>query len=159
MVHDIGKTVLDQYVKEEFDEIMNRVNHDGMPFVEAERTILGFDHSQVGKVIAKKWNFPNIYIEVIGDHHHPKRALIAGVLCSWSWCSTSTGVLSLGLGSVGTLKSIILLAFILASTCDAEFKALPAHRSQRSQSPAHIELALQGRLGLLPQIRLASPYV
>jgi len=48
MVHDIGKIVLNDYVRFGYSIIVKLVEEDKMPFMDAERQVLGFDHAQVG---------------------------------------------------------------------------------------------------------------
>lgn len=74
LLHDIGKTVLNYYVKEEFEQIVAEVRKNKRRFLDAEREILGIDHQQLGGLIAKKWNFPDAVIAGIRFHHEPKRA-------------------------------------------------------------------------------------
>ncbi|MCX7823215.1 MAG: HDOD domain-containing protein [Syntrophobacterales bacterium] len=74
LLHDIGKTVLHFYVKEEFERIITEVKHNKKRFLDAEREVLGIDHEQLGGLIAKKWNFPDSVISGIRFHHEPRRA-------------------------------------------------------------------------------------
>jgi putative nucleotidyltransferase with HDIG domain len=74
LLHDIGKTVLHFYVREEFDRIINEVKKNKKTFLDAEREILGIDHQQLGGLIAKKWNFPDAVTAGIRFHHNPKKA-------------------------------------------------------------------------------------
>ena len=58
LIHDAGKLILDPYVyerKDTFDEFMA----DGEnTFVNAEKTILGFDHSEIASELCQKWKIP-----------------------------------------------------------------------------------------------------
>jgi putative nucleotidyltransferase with HDIG domain len=54
LLHDIGKVVLD--------------------FSEAEKEILGLDHTQVGSKLARKWSFPESLRDIIRHHHEPENA-------------------------------------------------------------------------------------
>lgn len=74
LLHDIGKTVLNFYVKEEFEQIITMVRQNRKRFLDAEREVLGIDHQQLGGLIAKKWNFPDSVIAGIRYHHEPKKA-------------------------------------------------------------------------------------
>jgi HD-like signal output (HDOD) protein len=40
-----------------------------MVFVEAERTLFGCDHAEVGGAMARKWNFPEDISVAIEQHH------------------------------------------------------------------------------------------
>lgn len=69
LLHDIGKLVLGKYVDENFEEIISLIREKGLPFVEAEREILGIDHAEAGAIIAQTWNFPSSLTESIRNHH------------------------------------------------------------------------------------------
>jgi HD-like signal output (HDOD) protein len=43
-------------------------------FSEAEKEILGIDHTQVGSKLARKWSFPESLIDIIRHHHKPEQA-------------------------------------------------------------------------------------
>ena len=74
LLRDIGKLIIHEYVKEEYDNIVNLVTSENIGFSEAEEKILGYNHSQVGAKIAAKWNFPKVLEETIEFHHSPKKA-------------------------------------------------------------------------------------
>lgn len=74
LLRDIGKLVLNQYVENAIVPILERVKEDGIAFRDAEREILGFDHSQVGAMIARNWHFPSTLQCIIADCHTPMQA-------------------------------------------------------------------------------------
>ncbi|WP_319410054.1 HDOD domain-containing protein [uncultured Desulfosarcina sp.] len=74
LLRDIGKVVLDQYVKSAIEPIMSRVKSQAMAFTEAERQVLGFDHSQVGAMVAKNWHFPVSLQCILRYYHRPLEA-------------------------------------------------------------------------------------
>ncbi|MBA2133743.1 HDOD domain-containing protein [Capillibacterium thermochitinicola] len=71
LLHDIGVLFLDLCLNAEFDEIVALTTTAGVPLVRAEEKVLGFNHTQVGKMVAEKWNFPPFLVEVIRHHHRP----------------------------------------------------------------------------------------
>ncbi len=74
LLRNIGKVVLDPYVLSAKDKILGRINTQDLTFMAAERQVLGLDHSQVGALIAKKWNFPSALQCVIRYYHTPLEA-------------------------------------------------------------------------------------
>jgi HD-like signal output (HDOD) protein len=74
LLRDIGKVILDQHVKLAVEPIMNRVKTQAITFTEAERQVLGFDHSQVGAMVAKNWHFPIPLQCIIEYCHRPLEA-------------------------------------------------------------------------------------
>lgn len=77
LLHDIGKVVLSDLMRESF-EYMTRVAHEErIPFAQVERRLLGFDHAELGARVAESWRFPAPLVEAIGTHHTPGDARIA----------------------------------------------------------------------------------
>jgi len=71
LVHDIGKVVLNEYVAAECADIARLVNEQGHAFNEAERMVLGYDHCEVGSLLAVKWQLPDEIVQCIRWHHEP----------------------------------------------------------------------------------------
>ncbi|HSV31791.1 MAG TPA: HDOD domain-containing protein [Atribacteraceae bacterium] len=74
LLHDIGKVVLNSYMRELYHEVLERAETDQIPFLEAEDIVLGFNHAVVGSRVAEKWNLPVELIEAIAFHHHPDQS-------------------------------------------------------------------------------------
>ena len=73
LLHDIGKVVLNSFVEQYSDKIMELVA-GGVSFLEAEETMLGIDHAQLGGKIAESWDFPEDIVRGIALHHEPEEA-------------------------------------------------------------------------------------
>lgn len=82
LLRDIGKTILNYYVENEYNAIINKVEYGNISFLDAEEEILGFNHAQIGEKIAEKWNFPEELVEAIGLHHTPEKSTINPKLVS-----------------------------------------------------------------------------
>lgn len=74
LLHDIGKVAINLFVREQFDQIMERALQDRIAFVDAEQAVLGFNHAMAGGLIAEKWNLPPSLVAVIKYHHQPSTA-------------------------------------------------------------------------------------
>ena len=74
LIHDIGKIVIGEFIREKFSEIWKLSESKDIPFEEAEWEIIGFDHTQVGEKIAENWNFPQKVRAIIRWHHNPENA-------------------------------------------------------------------------------------
>lgn len=74
LLRDIGKLVLHEFVRSDYDEIVKLVENESIPFSKAEEEIMGMNHSQIGVVVAEKWNFPQVLLDVIKYHHSPEKA-------------------------------------------------------------------------------------
>lgn len=75
LLRDIGKLLIHQYVGKSYNQIINIINSENIPFIEAENKILGFNHGEVGHEMALKWNFPTILADTIKYHHNPDEAV------------------------------------------------------------------------------------
>lgn len=71
LIHDMGKLILRQYLREEFDKVLAYRNQHDTLFREAEGRVLGFDHQDLGAYLAERWNLPKDLIHAIANHHQP----------------------------------------------------------------------------------------
>lgn len=72
LLHDIGKTILNQYFEKEFGETIAYSKDNNISFYDSERKIIGFSHDEVGEYIAEKWKLPFSLVETIALHHQPE---------------------------------------------------------------------------------------
>ncbi len=72
LLHDIGKLAMSQAITPEIqDEIRQLIEHEHCSRSEAEKKVLGADHSEIGACLLKSWNLPEEIIEAVANHHHP----------------------------------------------------------------------------------------
>lgn len=71
LIHDIGKVVLNQFLFDEYQHVIDSVEREGKSFVEVEKEILGFNHAEAGALLGEKWKLPKVIVETIAFHHHP----------------------------------------------------------------------------------------
>ena len=95
LLHDIGKIVLSEFVKEALLKIRILIAR-GKDFLEAEREVLGMDHAELGAKIGEKWNFPEEILRVIAYHHRPEETKDPAVALVHI---ADVGVLMLGIGA------------------------------------------------------------
>lgn len=69
LLKDIGKTVLDKFIRDAFEKISNLVINENFSFMEAEKQIIGVDHAELGAMIAKMWKFSPRMVGIIRNHH------------------------------------------------------------------------------------------
>jgi putative nucleotidyltransferase with HDIG domain len=65
---DIGKLAYEKLIRN-----VDTLSPEWMntPFLEMERTKFGFDHAQLGAEMARRWNLPDVLVDVIAHHHTP----------------------------------------------------------------------------------------
>ncbi|MBQ7220472.1 MAG: HDOD domain-containing protein [Synergistaceae bacterium] len=71
LLHDIGKVILNDYVRFGYGIIVKMVEEKHIPFTEAEQKVLGFDHSAIGEILVGKWDMPEAYRIAVAYHHRP----------------------------------------------------------------------------------------
>lgn len=76
LLKDIGKVVLDHYLSDQFQAIIEEVNKGEKSFIEVEEMVIGYNHSQVGALVAEKWKLPLELVEAISCHHEPEKATV-----------------------------------------------------------------------------------
>jgi HD-like signal output (HDOD) protein len=69
LLHDVGKVILNNECPELFSEVMMQTYNEGVSFIRAESSIFGYTHTEIGSLVTKKWNFPNLIPEVCLQHH------------------------------------------------------------------------------------------
>lgn len=82
IIHDLGEVFLSNYLREPFQEVLDKIKSHPIKLVDAEAEMLGTTHCEIGLCIARKWNFPDVYCEVISCHHQPDEATIDPILCA-----------------------------------------------------------------------------
>ncbi len=126
LIHDVGKTVLALFVQHAFKEIMSTVETKGIPFQEAERDVMGFDHQEVGEKILAKWNFPEVLRNIVRYHHEPERApaqymkMVSIVHIANTICLMA----GIGIGSDGLFHEISTKAIQAVGLTDKELEQL-----------------------------------
>lgn len=75
LLHDIGKSVLSGFLKDEYLRILEELMARALPdYTTGEREHLGIDHAEVGAILAENWKLPEIFRAVIRHHHEPAQA-------------------------------------------------------------------------------------
>ena len=74
LLHDIGKIVEMMFLPQEFSKMAALVKKKNTLLREAELSVLGYTHAEIGKLLGERWNLPPKLIGVIGHHHDPAAA-------------------------------------------------------------------------------------
>jgi putative nucleotidyltransferase with HDIG domain len=82
LLHDIGKMVLDANLPSSYQQVLERVYNERQSFVEAENEVFGFDHTDVGALVVKRWGLAPSLCEAVQMHHHPMGSEINPSLCA-----------------------------------------------------------------------------
>jgi len=123
LLHDIGSLVVFARVPEKAKELLMIAQNDEQALAYAEQQEFGFNHADLGGMLATLWNLPDTLVEAISCHHNPLDAV----------CSKQQA-------------AIIKIADILADRSDlgALFAPMPCR-----DEPLNIDKALWRATGLV----------
>jgi len=74
LLHDMGKIIFETSHPDLLDKVKKICESKGISSDLIERLIAGVNHGEIGSEVAKKWNFPEVIINVIKYHHDPEDA-------------------------------------------------------------------------------------
>ncbi len=83
LLHDIGKLVLSTAMAETFDKVVAETEKSQVSFIEAEKSILGVEHAEIGGRLLQRWNFPDNLVRAVRHHHDPALAKPAEQLAAY----------------------------------------------------------------------------
>jgi putative nucleotidyltransferase with HDIG domain len=69
LFHDIGKTIMNNMDSQQFQTLMQKCYNEAIPFEEAEGQFYPYSHADVGGLVIKKWNFPEMLMKAVLEHH------------------------------------------------------------------------------------------
>lgn len=81
LLHDVGKVLVSVQMRTQFNIIMYTATKHKIPFIEAERQVIGFDHAEIGARMLEKWNLPDTLAHAVRYHHAPLAPRNPSALC------------------------------------------------------------------------------
>ena len=73
LIHDIGKIIMVERAAADYLPVLEEASRSGRPELDVETEMLGFNHADVGSVLAIKWFLPEDLTIAIRYHHAPDR--------------------------------------------------------------------------------------
>ena len=73
LLHDIGKVIFEQFLPDEYGEVVEASKTSKTPSRIIELEIIGADHAEMGGRLASKWKLADPLIEAIAGHHDISR--------------------------------------------------------------------------------------
>lgn len=75
LLHDIGKVLIKVSLSDDYEKIVRVVEKEKVSFRDAEVSILGIDHAEIGSWLSNEWNLPEKLTIPIAFHHTPENTL------------------------------------------------------------------------------------
>ena len=76
LLHDVGKLVMARFLDPHLlDELHELEEHGRRRRIDAEATVLGIDHAELGGLIARSWALPESLVRGIREHGRPRAGL------------------------------------------------------------------------------------
>lgn len=72
MMHDVGYLIFDRLLPRELDDSIHMSSNLGVPIYDAQRSSLGFDHTDLGDLLAEKWQMSQLVRHAVRYHHRPE---------------------------------------------------------------------------------------
>ena len=72
LLHDIGRLAMVHELTDQYCLVTEKVGKESCPIAVAEELVFGFNHMNVGKYLAEKWELPEEFYIPIGVHHMPE---------------------------------------------------------------------------------------
>jgi putative nucleotidyltransferase with HDIG domain len=100
LLHDVGKLIISRYLKVDARELTAYAREHEVTCTEAERRLLGFDHTMIGAAVAEHWRFPADVAFAI-QHHHDSEAPDSRLLDAVVLANIVAKSVGAGLGAEG----------------------------------------------------------
>ncbi len=102
LLHDIGKVVMNLYLRDQFREVLIQAASGETTYSDAERAVFSFDHAEAGAYLLERWNLPAALVSAVRYHHAPLDALTDSPLpCLVHVADAICMTLGIGLGPDG----------------------------------------------------------
>lgn len=69
LMHDFGKVVMNNASHDAYLEVMQKTYNEKISAIDAEESIFGYNHTDVGSLVMLGWGFPPVYVQVLDKHH------------------------------------------------------------------------------------------
>lgn len=83
LLHDIGSLLMYLKMPEEMAQVLLLQKTEGVELIKAEKKIIGYDHTEVGGGLLKKWNLPPQICAAVRFQTNPEKAPQAEQQAAW----------------------------------------------------------------------------
>lgn len=76
LLHDVGRLVIESHYPQEVAQAVAWSESNGMPQCDAEQSLLGICHVEIGSWVCKHWCFAPEIVQAIEHHHWPAQDIV-----------------------------------------------------------------------------------
>ena len=125
LLHDIGKVVMNLYLRDQFLQVLIRAASGEITYADAERAVFSFDHAEAGAYLLERWNLPAALVSAVRCHHSPLEAPTDSPLpCLVHVADAICMTLGIGLGLDGLAYTLLPEALARLGLTAADFEAV-----------------------------------
>jgi HD-like signal output (HDOD) protein len=93
LLHDMGKLFLVSHFPNQYAVTLAFAKRYNVTLQEAEKQVMGTDHTLVGRSMGEHWHFPTLLLAAIQGHHHPLREFEwAALTHAGDWLAWQVGI-------------------------------------------------------------------
>lgn len=145
MMAAVGLLVMDKFLPHELDDAIKAANDRKVPLHVAERDLLGFDHAEIGAMLAEKSRLNETIIHAVRYHHRPfedkKHFATTGVVAAAVQVAGQCGYRPSGPTPTGELDSDLFGALEIAEEQVEPVRAVVEAEIQRSAEAFGVKAA------------------
>ena len=71
----MGIAVIQRHFTKEFNAILDLVENQSIPYLEAEASVMGVTHQEIGDYLGEKWKLPETLTKSVANHHYPLKSV------------------------------------------------------------------------------------
>jgi HD-like signal output (HDOD) protein len=71
LLHNIGMVTMDRFAPDDLDRAIHYADVKNLPIRVAEKEVLGYDHREVGEIMAERWGLPPLITKCLTHYHAP----------------------------------------------------------------------------------------
>lgn len=74
LLHDVGRLIMFKKLPYASTEALLYARENFVPIVDAETALVGYNHTEVSRLLLESWKFPAMLSDLINHHHDPRNA-------------------------------------------------------------------------------------
>ena len=143
LMHDLGKLPMMACYPELYDQALGHAAGSQLLLFQAEQVRFGFDHCQIGSLIAARWKLDETMKHAMVNHHQAAEGIRApqSLLDNVRLANLMACHFKIGAAGEGTVDMLLLHS--LAERCGVTLKALVSVRPQIEQEIQNAKVFLQ----------------